>query len=55
MVRKKLEGVAAEETEAERLKRLERETIYRIQARGGGFSASNRLSREQIHERNALG
>ena len=54
IVRKILEDVAAEETESERLKRLECETIDRIQARGRGFSASNRLSREQIHERNAL-
>ncbi len=54
IVRKILEDVAAEETEAERLKRLECETIDRIQARGGRFSASNRLSRERIHERNAL-
>lgn len=54
IVRRLLEDIAAEETETERLKRLERETVDRIRARGGKFSASNRLSREHIHDRHAL-
>lgn len=54
IVREILKEVAAEETESERLKRLEQETIDRIRARGGIFSGSNRLAREKIHDRNAL-
>lgn len=54
IVRRILEDIAAEESEMERLKRLECETIDRIRARGGMFAASDRLSREQIHDRDAL-
>ena len=54
IVRKILKDLAAEETESERLKRLERETLDRIRARGGEFSAANRLTRDQLHDRNAL-
>jgi len=54
VVRGLLESVSAEETEHERLKRLERETVAGIEARGGGFRASDRLSRDQIHDRHAL-
>jgi len=54
IVRRILEEVAAEETEVERLKRLERETIDRIKTRGGKFSASSRLPREEIHGRHAI-
>jgi NADH:ubiquinone oxidoreductase subunit D len=54
IVRHKLEEIAAEETRLERLQRLERETIARIRARGGRFSAAKRLSREELHDRNAL-
>jgi plasmid stability protein len=54
IVKNVLKEVAAEETTSERLKRLERETIEQIRARGGKFSASTRLPREQIHDRNAL-
>lgn len=54
VVRRKLEEFAAEEMEGERLKRLERETIIRIRARGLKFSAATRLPRERIHDRDAL-
>lgn len=54
IVRRMLQEIAAEETKGERLKRLERETIDRIKRRGGKFSAANRLSREQLHDRHAL-
>ena len=54
IVRKVLKEMAAEETESERLKRLEKETLDRILARGGKFSAADRLTRDQIHDRNAL-
>jgi len=54
MVSRFLEEAAAEETQCERLKRLEAETIGRIQERGAKFSASKRLSRAEIHNRHAL-
>lgn len=54
IVRKVLKEMSAEETESERLKRLEKETLDRIRARGGKFSAADRLTRDQIHDRNAL-
>lgn len=54
IVRKVLKEMSAEETESERLKRLEKETLDRIRARGGKFSAADRLARDQIHDRNAL-
>ena len=47
-------GRLEEESEVERLKRLERETIEGIRARGARFSASGRLPRERIHDRDAL-
>jgi hypothetical protein len=42
-----LEQVASQETETERLKRQEREIRSRIFA----FNASDRLSREELHDR----
>ena len=54
IVREKLIEVASEETESERLKRLEKETLDRIQERGGTYSASKRLKREELHDRDAL-
>jgi len=42
-----LEEIAAQETETERLKRQERELRSKITA----FDASNRLSREDLHDR----
>jgi len=53
MVRKFLVDVASKESKEERLKRLEKETLARIRARGE-FAASKRLSREQLHDRHAL-
>ncbi len=49
-----LKQTAAEETESERLKRLEQETVERIQARQRRFSAGNRLKRDDLYDRNAL-
>jgi len=54
VVRDLLETVAVEETESERLQRLEAETVARIAARRGGFSAATRLTREEAHDRDAL-
>ena len=54
IVRRILSEVASEETEEERLRRLEEETVARIDARETEFSADERLSRELIHERDAV-
>lgn len=54
IVREKLIEVAAEESENERLKRLEKETLDRVRERGGSYSASKRLKRDELHDRDAL-
>lgn len=54
IVRRILSDVASEETQEERLQRLEDETVQKIHARNVEFSAGNRLPREQVHERNAF-
>ncbi|MFI5356989.1 MAG: hypothetical protein ACHQ4G_06625 [Opitutales bacterium] len=54
LVRQHLEQLSAEETQVERLRRLEDETVRRLHRQGVIFRAANRLSREQIHERDAL-
>lgn len=54
IVRGILIELAAEETENERLQRLENEIIGRIQQRRGSFSATNRLTRDEAHHRHAL-
>jgi|GEM_PF-1003401 predicted transcriptional regulator len=51
LVRKALQDLAGQETEADRLRRLEADTIERIRKRAGSFSASNRLTREELHDR----
>ena len=38
----------------ERLKRLQDEVIARIEARGGGLSAADNLSRDELYDRDAL-
>lgn len=50
LVREFLIKLADEETDLERRKRLQRETLATIQA----FSAGDRLSRDEVHQRNAL-
>jgi hypothetical protein len=47
LVKAYLEQLASHETEIERLKRQERELRSRVEA----FSASDRLSREELHSR----
>jgi hypothetical protein len=49
LVRRFLTELAAEESDIERLKREERE----LRARVSNFSAGNRLSRDDAHERDA--
>lgn len=50
MVKAFLVQVTSEESDMERRKRLQRETIASIHA----FSARDRLNREQVHDRDAL-
>ena len=50
LVRGYLEQLACDKSEFERLKRLEAETIASIE----NFSAGDRLTREEVHDRDAL-
>lgn len=50
VVRKFLTEFAGEETDFERRKRLQDETLARIRA----FRAGDRLTRDEVHERDAL-
>lgn len=54
MIREFLGGPAGAGSERDRMKALEAETIQRIRERGGAFSASLRVSRDEIHDRDAL-
>lgn len=54
MVRKMLTDVAGTETEFERLRREERELRARLKARGVHFQASDRLAREEVHDRHEV-
>jgi len=54
LVSRFLEKTALEESNVDRLKRLERETVSRIHARQKGFSAKNRLKRDDLYDRHAL-
>jgi len=54
LVKEFLATLVEEESEFERLRRLQNETIARVRAARPGFSASDRLSREEVHERRAV-
>lgn len=54
LVRRALQELAGEETEFERLKRLEGEVVARLRARGSRISGSDRLNRDEVHNRDAL-
>lgn len=54
LVKQFLLETAEEETDAERLRRKERETLDRIRARQKGFSAGKRLKRDELYDRHAL-
>jgi plasmid stability protein len=54
VVRELLQTVAQEETEFERLQRLEAQTFAQIAAKGRRFSGGDRMTREEAHDRNAL-
>lgn len=54
LVRDFLKHFVEEEPELERRQRAQNDAIARIRAAHPGFSAADRLSRDQIHERDAL-
>ena len=51
LVRDYLTRLGSEETEFERLKRLEQEVRAQLKSRGTGFSAADNLSRDDLHDR----
>lgn len=54
LVREYLTQLAAQGSEFQRLAALQDETITRIHERGAGFAAAERMSRDDVHDRNAL-
>jgi Ni,Fe-hydrogenase III large subunit len=54
LVKSYLQKLAEEESEFDRLVRLQAETRKKVQARGCRFRAAERLSRDAVHDRNAL-
>ena len=57
LVRAYLVGLAqdhAPETEFDRLRRLQDETLEAVRARGGGVRAADNLPRRALHDRDAL-
>jgi hypothetical protein len=54
LVRKMLTELAGEETTFERLRREEHQLRDRLRSRGAAFRASDRLSRDELHERHAI-
>ena len=54
LVRGFLRRVVHEETHFERLQARQNEVLGRIVLRGAGISASERLSRDDLHERHAV-
>ena len=54
VVREFLKGFCQGETDFERRLRQEKETLSALVGRDGKFSASTRMSREEIHQRRAV-
>ena len=54
MVSAFLEKITTEESDFERLQRQQNDLIARIRTENAGFSASDRLPRNDVHERDAL-
>jgi plasmid stability protein len=54
LVREYLIGMASQTSEFQRLLALQEEVLDQIQLRGGGFAASERMTRDEVHDRNAL-
>lgn len=54
LVREFLEHLADEDSDFARKQRQQNELIARIRAERPGFSASDRLTRSEVHDRDAL-
>jgi Arc/MetJ-type ribon-helix-helix transcriptional regulator len=54
LVREHLERLTEEESQADRLRREQRELIARIKREHPGFSAGDRLGRDEVHEHRAV-
>jgi plasmid stability protein len=54
LVRDYLVGLTVPDKEFQRLLALQEEILNQIHARGGGIAASERLTRDEVHDRNAL-
>ncbi len=54
LVRQFVQGMVTEETPFQRMQREQDEILVRIHAAGAGPSASGRLSREEVHRRDAV-
>ena len=54
MVRRMLVEVAGQETDFQRLAKQEREIRARVTSRAASFRASDRLAREDLHDRHAV-
>ena len=54
LVKKMLAEIAGMETDFDRLRREEQELRARLRARGVAFRASDRLTRDELHDRHAL-
>lgn len=54
MVREFLEGMVEERARFERMKEAQNALIQRIRAEHLGFSAAERLTRDELHRRDAL-
>ncbi len=51
VVREALQSYGAEESEFDRLKRMQEELLDRLDREGRGFDPADRLSREELHDR----
>lgn len=54
LVKEFLSHLVEEESDFERLRRLQNETLARLRVARPGFSGSDRLSRDEIHDRHAV-
>lgn len=54
LVRAYLIRIASQGSEYERLLAVQNTTLKRIHERGAGYSASERMTRDEVHDRDAL-
>lgn len=54
LVREHLQSLIEEESDGDRLRREQNDLIERIKQEHPGFSAAERLTREQVHDRRAV-